>query len=76
VIKERSMSRQIAFGARGPSPAVLEERIRRLEARTVALAEAVRLLAYALGSVPPSDRGEVAASPAVREAHGLLASNH
>ncbi|MBC6469781.1 hypothetical protein [Actinomadura alba] len=69
------MSRQIAFGARGPSPAVLEERIRRLEARTVALAEAVRLLTYALAGTRQSDPGEIAVSQAVREAHGLLTSS-
>ncbi|MBC6463608.1 hypothetical protein [Actinomadura sp. HBU206391] len=69
------MSRQIAFGARGPSRAALEERIRELEARTATLSEAVRLLAYALGGNPLTEPGEVAVAQAARKAQGLLSTS-
>ncbi|MCW2901529.1 MAG: hypothetical protein JWO67_3794 [Streptosporangiaceae bacterium] len=66
------MTRQIAFGTRGPSRAVLEDRIRELEARTATLAEAVRLLTHALGGNPAAEPCEAAVAQAAREAHGLL----
>lgn len=68
------MSRQIAFGARGPSRAALEDRIRELEARTATLSEAVRLLTYALGGTPLTEPGEIAVAQAARKAHGLLST--
>jgi hypothetical protein len=66
------MTRQIAFGGHPLSRAVLEDRIRELEARTATLTEAVGLLAYALGGNPLTEPGEIAVAQAARKAHGLL----
>jgi hypothetical protein len=66
------MTRQIAFRTRGPSRAVLENRIRILEARTTLLAEAVRLLTDALDGGPVTGDGPSTVAQAAREARGLL----
>jgi hypothetical protein len=66
------MTRQIAFRTRGPSRAVLENRIRILEARTALLTEAVRLLAHALDHGPVTGDGASAIAQAAREVRGLL----
>jgi hypothetical protein len=70
------MTRQIAFRTRGPSRAVLENRIRILEARTALLAEAVRLLTHALGGGPGTGDGASTIAKAAREARGLLITTH
>jgi hypothetical protein len=66
------MTRQIAVGTTPPSPAVLEDRIRELEARTATLAEAIRLLTHALESSPLAGPGETTIIRAARKAHEIL----
>ena len=66
------MTRQISFGFGGPSPAVLDQRIRELEIRVATLSEAVRLLAHALEGSPLAEPGEPPVSQAARQAHVLM----
>ncbi|MGH3390468.1 MAG: hypothetical protein ACRDOO_16500 [Actinomadura sp.] len=66
------MTRQISFGFGGPSPAVLDQRIRELEIRVATLSEAVRLLAHALEGSPLAEPGEPPVTQAARQAHELM----
>jgi hypothetical protein len=66
------MTRQIAIGTTPPSVAVLEDRIRELEARTATLAEAVRLLTHALENNPMAGPEDTTVSTAARKAHEIL----
>jgi hypothetical protein len=66
------MTRQISFGFGGPSPAVLDQRIRELEIRVATLSEAVRLLAHALEGSPLAEPGEPPVTQAARQAYELM----
>jgi exonuclease VII small subunit len=52
--------------------AALEERVRRLEVRTAALADALRALVGGLEDNPLAEPGEKSAAEAARRAHELL----
>jgi hypothetical protein len=66
------MTRQLAVGTTPPSPAVLENRIRELEARTARLTEVIRLLTHAMENHPLAGPGDGPISEAARKAHELL----
>lgn len=56
----------------GTTPADLEKRVTRLEARTEAVAEAIRSLARGLEEGPLTEPGERTVAEAARRAHELL----
>lgn len=53
------MTRQIDFGFRAPSPALLEERILQLETKVALLTHAVQTLTQQLNENPPLGRRSV-----------------
>lgn len=65
------MGKQLSWGSQDPA-VVLEERVRRLEARTEALADAVRLLARGLEDGPMAEPDAGGQAQAARRAHELL----
>jgi hypothetical protein len=56
----------------GPAPAALEGRVRILEERVSALADAIRVLARGLEDIPTIEPGQRRAADAARQAHELL----